>query len=311
MSLELIDNIFSKIAESENWSVYLLGFKHSKRNGTSYNCRRIELESQQKIQNIIEEISQLYIGANGRLSKYGDVREYDGTCNGTTIYKISENNENIIIGIESLLQGIADPDVESEPLEMKAQAYVLSDEITIAGEEHRIKLISMNNPIVTLKNRFFLRNDKFCEISDKVLNLRTTINVIIYDGIVYFLDMSGETLFNMERAYKIKCNETVEVIEKLDIVSDITVFKNTATTGQNPRKFAAFSKSKLDKLSKKKNRKKAAEYFKIPLIGDDCQFDTSKKENADNLVKVLCNKAMWDILEEMPVEVDGSKNWKV
>jgi hypothetical protein len=83
----------------------------------------------------------------------------------------------------------------------------------------------MNNPIVTLKNRFILRNDKFWEISDKVLNLRTTINVIIYDTIVYFLDMSGETLFNMERAYKIKCNETIEVIEKMDIVSDITVFK--------------------------------------------------------------------------------------
>lgn len=256
----------------------------------------IELKSQQKTQNIIEKISQLYIGINGRLSKYSDVREYDGTCNGTTIYRISENNENVIIDIESLLQGIADSDVESDSLEMKAQAYVLSNEITIAGEEHRIKLISMNNPIVTLKNRFFHRDDKFWEILDKVLNLRTTINVIIYDTTVYFWDMSGETLFNMERAYKIKCNETVEVIERMYIVSDIAVFKNTATTGQNPRKFAAFSKSKLDKLSKKRNRKKAAEYFKIPLIGDDCQFDTSKKEDADNLVKVLCNKAMRDIL---------------
>lgn len=311
MSLELINNIFSKITENENWSVQLLGFKHSKRNGTSYNCRRIELEPQQKTQNIIEEISQLYIGTNGRLSKYSDVREYDGTCNGTTIYRISEDNENVIIDIESLLQGIADSDVESDPLDMKAQAYVLSNEITIAGEEHRIKLISMNNPIVTLKNRFYHKNDKFWEISNKVLNLRTIINVVIYDSTVYFLDMSGETLFNMERAYKIKCGETVEMIESMDIVSDIVVFKNTATTGQNPRKFVAFSKSKLDKLSKKKNRKKAAEYFKIPVVGDDCQFDTSKRENADNLVKVLCNKAMWDILEEMPVEVDGSKNWKV
>lgn len=311
MSLALIHNIFTEIIESENWSVHLLGFKHSKRNGTSYNCRRIELEPQQKTQNIIEEISQLYRGQNGRLSKYSDVREYDGTCNGTTIYRISENNENVTIDIDALLQGIADSDVESDPLEMKVQAYVLSNEIVIAGEEHRVKLISMNNPIVSLKNRFFHKDDKFWEISDKVLNLRTTINVLVYDRTVYFLDMSGETLFNMERAYKIKCHESVEVIEKMNIVSDIDIFKTTATTGQNPRKFAAFSTSKLDKLSKKRNRKKAAEYFKIPIIGDDCQFDTSKKEDADNLVKVLCNKAMWDILEEMPVEVDGSKNWMV
>lgn len=311
MSLELINNIFTQIAENENWSVHLLGFKHSKRNGTSYNCRRIELEPKEKMQNIIEEISQVYTGTNGRLSKYSDIREYDGTCNATTVYKISDSNQNIIIDKESLLQGIADSDVESDPLEMKAQAYVISGEINFAGDEHQIKLISMNNPVVTLKNRFLHKDDKFWEITDKVLNLRTIINVVIYDDTVYFLDMSGENLFNMERAYKIKCNEAVDIIASMDIVSDIDEFKNTATTGQNPRKFAAFSKSKLDMLSKKKNRKKAAEYFKIPLIGEECQFDTSIEENADNLVKVLCNKAMWDILEEIPVEVDGSKNWKV
>ena len=60
--------------------------------------------------------------------------------------------------------------------------------------------------------------------------------------------------------------------------------------------------------SKKKNREKVAKYFKIPLT-DDKQFDTSKKVDVENLVKVLCEKAMWDVLEEVPVEVDGSKGW--
>lgn len=231
MSLELINNIFTQITENENWSVHLLGFKHSKRNGMSYNCRRIELEPQEKMQNIIEEISQIYTGTNGRLLKYGDIREYDGTCNATTVYKISDSNQNIIIDKESLLQGITDSDVESNPLEMKAQAYVISGEINFAGDEHQIKLISMNNPVVTLKNRFLHKDDKFWEITDKVLNLRTIINVVIYDDTVYFLDMSGENLFNMERAYKIKCNEAVDIIASMDIVSDIDEFKNTATTG--------------------------------------------------------------------------------
>lgn len=48
--------------------------------------------------------------------------------------------------------------------------------------------------------------------------------------------------------------------------------------------------------------------FGIPLTADK-KFDTSEKANAEKLVKVLCNKAMWDILEDEPVEVDGSKNW--
>ena len=122
--------------------------------------------------------------------------------------------------------------------------------------------------------------------------------------------MSGETLFNMERSYKVKCDEVVEEIGRLNILSDKEMFGDIAKSGHNPRGFAAFSKSKLELLSEKKNRKKAARYFKIPLT-DDNRFDTSKKENAEKLVKVLCGKAMWDVIEEVPVEVDGSKNWLV
>ncbi len=210
--------------------------------------------------------------------------------------------------MEALLQGIADSDSEVDPLSMKAQAYVLCGNMKDGDDDHQIKLISMNTPITTLKNRFLHDKGKFWEIPDKVLNLRTSMNVIIYDKTVYFLDMSGETLFNMERAYKIKCAEAVNEIEELNIISDPEMFRSTATSGQNPRRFAAFSKSKLQLLTKKRNREKAAKCFNIPLT-DDKQFDTSQKGDAENLVKVLCGKAMWDVLEEVPVEVDGSKDW--
>lgn len=124
----------------------------------------------------------------------------------------------------------------------------------------------------------------------------------------FLLDMSGERLFNMERAYRIKCTEAVSEIEEMKIISDPKMFRSTATSGQNPRRFAAFSKSKLQLLTEERNREKAAKYFKIPLT-DDNRFDTSQKVDAENLVKVLCGKAMWDVLEEVPVEVDGSKGW--
>ena len=310
MSLELINNIFAAIRGTENWSVHLLGFKHSKRCGTIYNCRRIELESRERTEDLVNEISALYIGNNKcRLAKYNDVREYDGTCNGTTIYRISEENDNIVVDLELLFEGIANSDVESNPLEMKCQAYVLCNTIVLNNEEHTVKLIAMNNPIMTLKNKFFHSEDKFWEITDKVLNLKTIMNVMIWDRTVYFFDMSGETLFNMDRAYKIKCGEVVNAIQDMKIISDIDVFKKTATTGHNPRRFSAFSQSKLDLLTKKKNREKAAQYFEIPLTGNKSQFDTSNEADAEKLVKVLCGKAMWDILEEVPVEVDGSKYW--
>ena len=310
MSLDFVREIFQKLPDCQNWSAHLLGFKHSKRNGTIYNCRKIELEPVGEMNKLIQSISELYVGEDKhRLSKYVDVREYDGTCNGTTIYKISENSSNVEIDLDALFQGITDSDTEADPLEMKSQAYVLCGCLQINNEEHQLKLISMSTPITLLKNRFMHNNGKFWAIKNKVLHLHTIINVLVYDKTVYFLDMSGETLFNMERAYKLKCSEVVSEIETMNIVSDFDAFRNIATTGSNPRRFAAFSKSKLQLLMKKKNREKAAKYFEIPLTEDKQQFNTKEKVYAEKLVKVLCGKAMWDIMEEVPVEVDGSKRW--
>jgi len=309
MSLDLVKEIFSALPDCKEWHAHLLSFKHSKRNGTTYNCRRIELEPSERLSILIQDISSRYTDeGNNKLDSYVDVREYDGTCNTTTVYRIRENNPDIEIDLDALFNGIADSDSEADPFSIKAQAYVLCGNMRRDDEDHQIKLISMNTPITTLKNRFWHNKGKFCEITDKVLNLRTSMNVIIYDRTVYFMDMSGETLFNMERAYKLKCNEAVDEIEGLSIISDTEMFRSTATSGQNPRRFAAFSKSKLQLLTKKKNREKAAKYFKLPLT-ENKQFDTSQQVDAENLVKVLCGKAMWDVLEEVPVEVDGSKDW--
>lgn len=310
MSLELVNKIFKQLPECKNWSAHLLSFRHSAKEGTSYNCRKIELLPEERLDELIQSISISYVGGEkNRLSDYIDVREYDGTCNGTTIYKISENSSNFDISLDVLFDAIAGSDTEADPIGMKTQAYILCGSIAINNEEHQLKLISMNSPMTTLKNRYVFDKGKFKEISNKVLNLRTSMNVIIYDKTIYFLDMSGETLFNMERAYRIKCSKVVSEIDTMGIVSNMEVFRNTSISGPNPRRFASFSESKLQLLKKKQNRIKAAEHFNIPLTGNQKQFDTTEKVNAEKLVKLLCGKAMWDVIEEVPVEVDGSKNW--
>lgn len=105
---------------------HLLGFTHSKKHGTSFNCRRIELEPANRMEVLIKEISAGYSGTTkNRLLKYGDVREYDGTCNGTSIYRIIEDNADIQIDLDTLLKSVSESDSESNPFEVKAQAYIL------------------------------------------------------------------------------------------------------------------------------------------------------------------------------------------
>jgi len=261
------------------------------------------------MQKLVQDVADnLLAEGKGSIEKYLDVREYDGTCSGTTIYRVSEANNELEIDLDALFEGIAESDCETDPFSIKTQAYILCGQITVDKEDHQIKLVSMYSPITTLNNRFLLSNGRFEEINKKVLNLRTVVNVVIFDRTVYFLDMSGESLFNIERAYKKKCNEVVKEIEGMSIISNPEVFREVATSGHNPRRFIACSQAKIELLSKRISRERAAKYYKIPLTRND-MFDTSDKKNADKLVKVLCNKAMWDVIEEVPVEVDGSKDW--
>lgn len=312
MSLELINHIFSEMPNQTDWIIHLLSFKHHKNGASTYNCHKIELQPVEERNKLIKDISDSHIGGDkGDLSKYVDVRKYDGTCLNTTIYKIDENSD-VNIDLQGLFRAIADSDTESDPMTNKYQAYVLCGSVNYLEEDHSIKLISMNTPFKSYKEKsiYWYNKGNFERFEKKLLYLRTSINVVIVDKTVYFLDMAGETLFNMERAYKKKCIACVERIGEMNIVSEFDVFKNIATTGHNPRKFFSFNEKKLDLMKKKKIRNLVRDKYNIPLTEDGSKFDTSEVEDASRLVKVLCNKAMWDIIEDQPMEVDASKNWE-
>lgn len=104
-----------------------------------------------------------------------------------------------------------------------------------------------------------------------------------YDGTCNSTTIYRISEDNMERTYKIKCVGTVSKIEELNIIFNPQIFRSTATSGHNPRRFVAFSQSKLQLLTNKKNREIVAKYFNIPLT-DDKRFDISQKADAENLV---------------------------
>lgn len=130
--------------------------------------------------------------------------------------------------------------------------------IEIDGEEKAIKLVSMQNPVTSLKHKFLKSGGTFTEISDKVLTLRTSIDVVIFDDTIYMLTLAGENLFNMERAYKAVCTDKLQVIKDCNIVTDFEAFSSIARSGHNPRKFVSFNDSHLQKLKNANSRKRIA-----------------------------------------------------
>lgn len=135
-----------------------------------------------------------------------------------------------------MIVAIATPDTEIDPLGFKARAYLLRGIIKLGNEEKPVKLISMQNPVTSSKHKFLRASGTFKEISDKVISLRTSIDVIMIDDTVYMLTLAGENLFNMERAYKATCSGKLQDIQQCNIVTDFDAFTLIAGSGHNPRK---------------------------------------------------------------------------
>lgn len=283
----------------------------SKRNGTSYVGREIIFEPQNKLNEFISEIAEYYIGNKGSFDKrYIDVMEYDGSANGKTVYHLSGSNSLIKDEFNSLLNALANPNVEIDPFEMRARATaVCGTFINAADEIIPIKLISMQNPITVLKHKFMRNNGTFKEISSKVLSLRPTIDVMIIGEDIYFLTLAGENLFNMERSYKALCKDYIAIIGDSGILSDIEMFTNIASYGHNPRRFVSYNQKHLEKLKNVQTRKRIAKKFSIPLKTDG-KIDTSQEGVSEKVVKILCDKGMVDPFEDIAMEVSSAKKWE-
>lgn len=309
MSISKIKSVFENVSTCEAWSLQLLQIKNSKRNGTTYSCREITLSPEGALTNFLSEISDRYCSKETGLEKmFESVTDYDGSTVDKTIYKITTNNNLISTEYPKLIKAIGNPDFEFDPLEFSAQAYILKGTISIDEKELSVKLISMQNPVTSLKHKFLRANGVFTEISDKVISLRPAIDVVIVDETVYMLTLAGENLFNMERAYKSVCEKQIINIANSNIINDVEAFRNVASSGHNPRKFVSFNKSHLQKLKNANNRKKISKKFNIPL--DEDKFDMSQTGVADKLVKLLCDRGMVDPFDDNPMEVSSSKKWE-
>lgn len=312
MTLEDMKTLLITINEVQDWSLQLLRFNNSQAGITTYFSRRITLDPVGKLTEFVSRISYLYTDQQkGKLNEYKEIEAYNGTIDSQIIYTIPIISDLVRDEYTSLTNAIASPDNEVNPLELRANAHLLNGNIitTRNGDEiiKPIKLISMQSPITMLKNKFLSSNGTFKEIQDKVLNLKPVFDVLIYDDVIYMFTLAGEKLFNMERAYKSVCVKKVDEVLECDFITDIEIFRNTATTGHNPRRFISFNQSRLQQLKNDDKRRDLAIKFSIPL--NDNKIDTERSGASEKLIKLLCNKGMVDPFEDLPVEVSSAKSW--
>lgn len=304
MTIKNIEDILNKLDTCNSWSFQVLKITNN-RHGTTYLSREVDISPSGRVTNHVLDLAQTYL--NSKLNEYTECRKYDGSTDGKIIYKLMKNDPLISEKFDDLITAISNPDSENDVLSLKVQASVFKGTVEVEGEMLPVKLISMQNPITILQRKFMSIRGKFEEITDKVISLRNSIDVLILKDTVYMLNLAAENLFNLERAYKSVCLSKIEKIEEANIVSNISVFKRVASSGHNPRKFILFNENYLEKLKDENIIRIVATKFEIPL--ENSKFDTTEEEVSDKIVKILCQRGMLDPIEGVPMEVSGSKKW--
>lgn len=308
-----IDNIRSSLllfARSSGFELQLIRVSSIRHKTVYANCS-VKLTPTGALDAFVKELIKSYTeGEASKLAKYTSVTEYDGTAEQTIIYSLASTNQLVADEYSLLIQSMAEPETEAKVVDFKADAYVISGTIDDdEGNEIAIKLFSMQKPVSRMKNRFWLSGNTFKKIEEPVLNMRMSIDVLMIDKEIFFFNMSGENLFNMERSYKALCTACSQDVVDSALITNSDVFKSVAASGANPRRFVSFDKERLEKLKDADMRKKMAAKFKIDLNDADL-FMTEDKATAEKLIKLLCKKGMVDPFGEEPVEVSGARLWQ-
>lgn len=308
MSLQKIKRVMGKLSDCSAWSLQLLNAREI-HGEFVYNAHDIAVTTPNAIIEFIEELELLYTKEKGRLSKYHMVCDYDGSAIKNRIYKIEFSDELIKESCEKLITAIENPDMKGNALDFPANAYALKGSILKDGIRVSIKLFTIITPFKVLKYTFAWDGDSFKILPDKYLTLHKYVDLITIDNTAYLFNMNGEKLFNMERAYRTICRNKVEDIIDSGIVSDGSMFRQYATSGHNPRKFAAYDENRLHKIRDDESFKnRIAGKFGIIQTSEGV-FDSSLSDNVDRIVKFLCKKGMVDPVNNDPVEVEGARQW--
>ena len=307
-TIDQMTQLFGKLSDCDNWSLQLLKITSSKKTGISYYARQIKLHPDGKLGEVVGDICDYYTKKESLNKKYKEIDEYDGVNIGNIIYCLPADSVLVTDAYNSLVDTINNPDTEGKIDTKQYNGYVISG--ILEGES--IRLLSLQNPMTSYENkhRFFYDESSFKEITGTVLQLKSYIDVLIYKGHLYMMSLYAEKLFDMERSYKKKCEESVSLIVGKGIVSDNEAFTKIALAGHNPRKFLSFNQKNLEMLAKNKNtRKSIGSKFGISLTKEG-DYDTSVEKNSDSLIKILCNKAMLEPFAQEPMEVESARTWK-
>lgn len=302
MSMEKINEAYEKLRTATEWKSILVEYKHTTRPG-QFRCYTFSFAQSRQAKELPIALFDTF---NAIIQKNGfEVKPYTASNEKNVIEKIDTSNLLISTNWSNFIGSINVSDDTTKLEKIKPDAYVFIG--TYKDENNtpqNIYLITKKNPILNFKKKKLYTGGRGNSIeiaTEPILQFANTFDCVVYENVLYSLNLNFETIFNLEHTRKILTNQSLGKIDNLSIVNNIGKIREFAIKGQTPKKFITFSDTRLKYLQDMEKRSIIAQMLGLELDTDG-KIKIVEDAHCIILIKYLCNKTARDMIDETVLE---------
>lgn len=308
MSYHLIEESMQKIGEITSWKPLLIEYNHAKK-PNEFTSYKMNFKNKELLDETVSSLCTTFLKIVNKYDR--KILEYTGFNGKNIVDKISIDNPLITTSWNALKESMNVYDDTKTLKEINANAFILvgtyNDEKNVP---QNIYLITKKNPVISFKKGraplLVSQHNVIDKTSEPLIQLGKSFDALIYKNVLYMINSNCEYILNMEYSHKKICQKSLTSLSEANIINDIDLYKEFATSGHMPKKFITYDNDIVEKLKELKWQKKLASDLKIPLNTKNKTFDLSNPEHAKNFTLAICGKTKLNMFLDGVCEVPAS-----
>ena len=279
------DLMHSTVASADHIKLYFYK-KRSKKGEAYFECAYTN----------IKDLVSPYSEVIASICKFIDEKEvytysYDMPKNAIAFFDL-ENDSNLLYdGLSKFNNALVSASNFDDAI--RYDGYIIE---CLKGNNY-IRLIVSAKAIRTYTRRFFIFNNEFTHLNNPMFEIRNIADCIWLNNYCLFLTSNAESIFDLERHYKLIAQKSLEYLEQTNLLSDkdMSFFKAFSLQGKKPQKFESFRSARIEYLKKLniQKQRKILEGIGI-IINDNNKISISSEEDADRFLDFICCKILDD-----------------
>lgn len=269
------------------WNLYVYKKRYKNKIINSYDVYKIDSIS---IDTLYSDIHS-YITKNF-INKL-DVCDYSSEMPKNKIGFIDlHRNDNVLrIGL-NLLNNCINNYTQFASKDLLLHGYVL--ECNIDGQTY-MQVLSSSNPIKHYRYKYSIITNHFNEITTPILSLNISCDCIVLNDYALFLTGKAESIFDLEKHYKVLASKCLNYLEGKGIIEDFGSFKSYACSWPKASKFESFDTARIDSFLALNisERTKILNNFSISL-NKNGSIITNSPEEKEQVLNFTCGKLLTD-----------------